>query len=93
MERKPNFTDYEINEAGEKVLPTYYGYTVDVNEQAFYRVKDDDLEYYSFASADGCIMLLELLEEIPRDSSLYTKLSELNLTGEHLRDLREAVTQ
>jgi hypothetical protein len=80
MEREPVFTDYEVNDAGENVLPTYCGYTVDVRERGFYRICDDDLEYYSFESADGSILLLELLEVLPRESRLYKKLSELNLT-------------
>jgi len=45
MEKEPVFTDYEVNDAGENVLPTYCGYTVDVRESAFYRICDDDLEY------------------------------------------------
>jgi hypothetical protein len=76
------FTDYQINDAGEKMLPTYCGYTVDVAARTFYRVKDNDLENISFESGGGSIMVFELLELLPRDSRLYQKLSELSLTEE-----------
>src|SRR6266545_175810 len=85
----PFFTDYEVNEAGENVLPTYCGYTVDVAERAFYRIKDDDLDYISFASAEGGLMVFELLSLLPRDSRLYKKLSELNLMEVSLEDPRK----
>ena len=47
---EPIFTDYEVNDAGENVLPTYCGYTVDIAGRAFYRVENDDFDYIcSFA--------------------------------------------
>jgi len=89
----PFFTDYEVNEAGEHVLPTYCGYTVDIAERAFYRVENDDFDYISFASSEGELMVFELLAMLPRDSRLYQKLSELNRTQDYVQDPRMEIIQ
>jgi hypothetical protein len=91
MNIEPMFTDYDINDAGEKMLPTYCGYTVDVDGRAFYRILDDDLEYISFESHEGGLMLFELRILLPRDSRLYKRLAELKLMGDVVRHAREMV--
>jgi len=90
---EPIFTDYEVNDAGENVLPTYCGYTVDIAGRAFYRVEDDDLDYISFASSEGELMVFELLAMLPRDSRLYKKLSELDRTEDYVQDPRMEIIQ
>ncbi len=51
-------------------LPEFRGWTVDIRLKEFRRVTDDEIEFLSFRSYEGDLLLADYIDSLPREKAI-----------------------